>query len=188
MQGREASGGALRRSFVGASELSPQDLIVELRRVTEPVEAPFSLLSRLSPGGIVVRVLKAPRTERPFFGRVGDEGAFRIALVPRGEALTPYQPILSGRVVGEGEGSRLEVELAPHPQARTHSGLFGVAAVLLGGASLLRVLASPLVASIGILFAVAFAVFPGWRARQGFGGAADESLELLLANVPLTRV
>ncbi len=156
--------------------------------MTEPLEGAFQLQSKLSPGGIVIRVLKSPKTERPFFGRVGDEGAFSLALVPRGEALTPYQPILSGRVVADGPGSRIEAELAPHPSARTFSGFFGLVAVVVGGASLLRLLASPLVACIGITFAVAFALFPGWRARQGFGHSAQESVDLLVANVPLQRV
>ena len=169
-----------------SSRLPPDALIQELRRVTEPHDGSFQLLSRLSGGGVVIRVLKAPKTERPFFGRVGDEGAFRIAMVPRGEALTPYQPILHGRVLPADEGSHVELHMAPHRQARTFSVLFGVAAIILGALSLVRLFAQPLIGCIGLFFAFGFAVFPTLRARQGFGVSIEESLTLLTANVPLT--
>ncbi len=133
----------------------------------------------------MIRVLKSPKTERPFFGRVGDEGAFALAMVPRGEALTPYQPILTGRVVADEEGSRVELVMAPHPRARTFAGLFGLVAVLLVVVSLLRITAQPGVALIGVAFAAGFALFPRFRARHGFDQAAGQSLELLRANLPL---
>lgn len=181
MQGR----GRLNRTSVLGSQQPATEVLSELRRVTEPLDGPFQLLSKLSPGGIVIRVLKAPKTERPFFGRVGDEGSFTIAMVPRGERLTPYQPMIHGRVVDEGDSSRLELELAPHRQARTFSGVFGVAALMVGSISLLRLFAQPAVAVVGLCFAVAFAVFPTWRAKQGFGVSATETLDLLRANIPL---
>ncbi len=165
--------------------LPPDALLRELRRVTEPHEESFQLISKLSGGGVVIRVLKAPKTERPFFGRVGDEGAFRIAMVPRGEALTPYQPILHGRVLPAAEGSEVELHMAPHRQARTFSVLFGIAAIILGSLSLVRLFAQPLIGVMGLFFAFGFAVFPTLRARQGFGVSIEETLTLLTANIPL---
>jgi hypothetical protein len=182
MQGRSR----LSRTAVLGSRQPASEVLGELRRITEPLDGSFQLLSKLSPGGIVIRVLKAPKTERPFFGRVGDEGSFTIAMVPRGERLTPYQPMIHGRVLDEGDSSsRIELKLAPHPQARTYSGVFGLAALMVGAVSLLRFFAQPAVALLGLFFAVAFAVFPTWRAKQGFGVSAAETLDLLRANIPL---
>jgi len=162
--------------------LPPDQLGEALARVSAVAES-FSLVSKLSAGGIVTRVLRAPETELPFFGRVGPD-RFDVAAVPRGRAQTPYQPILRGRVEASGEGSRVLLELRPHTDARTFGAVFLGFGVLLGALGLFRIAADPVVGGLALLFAGAFACFPQLRAVHGFHLSCEQSVQLLLDNVP----
>ena len=85
------------RSFRGAYRglaniIDETDLIHQLRLLTEPVEE-FRLVSRLSGGGIVVRSLEIPTTDKPFVGQVSDKEiiiAQTLGLVN----VSPYQPLI----------------------------------------------------------------------------------------------
>ncbi len=172
----------LERRLELSCSLTVDELAAALERVSEPQET-FSLVSKLSAGGIVTRVLRAPETELPFFGRVAS-GTADIAAVPRGRAQTPYQPIVRASWVADGEGCRLAVLLKPHADARTFSAVFLAFGVGLGALGLLRMGADPIVGGIAVVFAAAFAFFPQFRAVHGFHLACEQTLQLLLDNVP----
>ena len=69
----------------------------------------FRLVSRLSGGGIVVRSLEMPTTDKPLIGRVSDKEiviAQTLGLVN----VSPYQPIV--RIVSQG--ATVELTFRPH--------------------------------------------------------------------------
>ena len=168
------------------SQLPPDELYAQLvERVEEWPD--FPLISKLSGGGVVIRVFKPPPTERPFFGQRSPLG-FRIAEVQTRAGLTPYQPIAEGRIVEEGAGSRVKLELRPHPDARTFSWLyatFGV--VLLGAVALLLSRGDAGLAVCAGLLAVGFLTFPRFRAQHGFQLGAASLLERLSQELGLIR-
>lgn len=172
----------LERRLELSCSLSVPELSEALAKVSEPQEG-FSLVSKLSAGGIVTRVLRAPPTELPFFGRVGPDRA-DIAAVPRGRAQTPYQPIIRASFTPAHEGSRVSLALRPHADARTFGAVFLVIGVGLAALGLLRMGDEPVVGGIAVAFALAFAFFPQFRAVHGFHLACEQTLQLLLDNVP----
>jgi len=170
--------GHLSRTVRRRSPHSPAALQARLEQAVEPLEGGFTLVSRLSGGGIVTRTLRAPDTDRMLFGRV-TAARIRVALVHRGIDTSPFQPIVSVGLVADGEGSRVELELAPHPNARTLGGVFALGAVLLLGASLLQLVAQPVVALTGVVFAMVLGGFPHLRARHGFRRDAEAVVQAL---------
>ncbi len=168
----------LEQQAVLRSVLPPGALLARLRSEVAPLDGSFTLVSKLSGGGIVTRALRAPETERPFFGKVGPE-EFTIAVIPRGVDVSPYQPILRGRVAGAEEGSVVALTLAPHPGARPLVGVHAVGALLLVGAAVSMLATRPDVAAVGFVFAVVLAGFPWLRARHGFGGDCARSVARL---------
>lgn len=154
----------------------PGAVLDALRAATAHTTEPFSMVSKLSGGGIVVRVLRTPETERAFFGRVTTDG-FVVAPVHRGGDVTPFQPLIRGTVVpSDGGGTRLHLHLHPHPHAQAYDIVFTVVGVLmLVGAGLL---ATQSVASAGMLafFGLLGVVFPKLRARAGFAAETRRAL------------
>lgn len=172
-------GGALSRSLTRHSPHSPAALRARLREAVEPLDGGFTLVSRLSGGGIVTRTLRAPDTDLPLFGRV-EPDRIRVALVHRGVDTSPFQPIVGVALDGEGEGSAVRLDLAPHPNARTFGGIFALGAVLLLVAAAVQFSGQPGVAVAAGLFAVALGLFPHLRARVGFGQDADRVTDALV--------
>ncbi len=158
-----------------SSGLSPVMLLAALRTAVEPLDGGFQFVSKLSGGGVVVRVLRAPTTDRNWFGRV-EESTFRVAMVMTDGSGSPFQPILRGAVTAQGEGSLVALELAAHPDARAFSGLFVIGGVLLGAASLLVLGQSVVTGGTGLGLAALFLMFPRFRARLGFQHACASSL------------
>ena len=74
------------------TSLSLEEWKAMLREHVEEVEE-FSIVAKLSAGGVVVRTLRAPKSEMPFFGMVGDK--LQIAELRYTHNLTPYQPLLT---------------------------------------------------------------------------------------------
>jgi hypothetical protein len=166
------AGGALARALERRSALPPRVLRDRLAGAVAPIDGGFTLVSKLSGGGIVTRTLRAPETDRPLFGRVEPE-RIRVALVHRGIDTSPFQPIVRVELTPEGEGTRVRLALAPHPNARTFGGAFAVGAILLLVAAGLQVGTRPGLALATAVFAVALGGFPHLRARVGFGQDAD---------------
>jgi len=144
-------------------------------------------VSKLSGGGVVVRVLRAPSSERPWFGAV-EPTSFKVALAPQDTTGTPYQPILRGTIRPDGTGSEIELALAPHPDARMFSILFTVGGGLLGFASLLSLSENPVMGGAGLVMAGLFLAFPSFRARLSFDDACAVSLTALEEQLELTPI
>ena len=176
--------GHLSSRVSGRSPHPPESLQVRLEQAVEPLDGGFTLVSRLSGGGIVTRALRAPDTDRPFFGRVTAD-RIRVALVHRGIDTSPFQPIVTVELLADGGGSRVELELAPHPNARTLGGVFALGAVLLLGASALQLTAQPVVAVTGVVFAGVLGGFPHLRARHGFRRDAEQVVQALVSLLEL---
>jgi|GEM_PF-1918441 len=170
-----------------ASAQEPVDLLAALRSAVEPQVGGFQFVSKLSGGGVVVRVLRAPQTERGWFGTVDDD-RFSIVMVARDSSGTPFQPILRGEVAPTPKGSTVDVELAAHPDARAYSVFFVVGGVLLGGASTLALSQGLLVGWIGLALAGLFLWFPALRARLGFEAACETSRTAFAEQFGLAQV
>jgi hypothetical protein len=160
---------------------SPPDQVLErLRAGTHPSPDAFEMVSKLSGGGIVVRVLRGPKTPLPFFGRI-DGSRFRIAPVHQGGDVTAYQPILRGQVEAQAAGSRLVAELRPHPEAQRFDGVYAAAGALTTFGGALWALSQP-IQGLGLAFmGLCFVAYPRLRARLGFEAEQARARTRLLA-------
>lgn len=149
------------------SAAAPPEFLAQLSALTAPLDGGFVLEHRLSGAGIVVRTLAAPETDRPLFGKLRGE-TFSLALVPTKHDITPYHPIVRGRIEPDGSGSRLTVTWAHHPGVREYTGLFAFGGVVLGLGAVLGSSERPAVVAGGLGLAVMFLAFPWLRARQRF--------------------
>jgi hypothetical protein len=154
------------------------EVLAHLATQVAPLEGGFTLVSRVSWGGAVTRVLRETESDLPFFGRVGD-GGFKFAALPRGPNVSPFQPIMTGDVVETEEGCRVRISMAPHPGARTFAGLFALGGGMLLVAGATRVSEAPGMALFLALSAVVFMVFPSARARLGFDQGCAMSVAAL---------
>ncbi len=175
---------SLEAQAVWTSPHRPEALLARLRDQVEPLDEGFTLMHRLSGGGIVVRSLRAPPTRRPFFGKV-DPAGFRLAVVPELGNISPFQPIVRARIEPAPGGSRVTATLRPHPDVRTHALLFlGLAAVLIIS-SMVKGLSDPTFALVGYAFAGVAAAFPTVRARWSFARACADTRARLEAALGL---
>ncbi len=145
----------------------PQALREALLTITEPWDKGFTLYHRISGAGVVVRSLRSPATERPFFGEIQEE-RLRFALVPRQDAITPFAAIARGTIVANLGGALLDLRLSPHPDARPFSLLFQGFGLVLGLGALLVSLSRPDLGVMGLLLALLAIFLPTWRARRAF--------------------
>jgi hypothetical protein len=169
------------------SELSPQELREQLAAAIEQTDGEFPLVSKLSGGGIVIRVLNAPSTSRPFFGQITGPN-FAISQSTRGREVTPFQPIVHGTIErDEADVTRVELILRPHPDAPTFERAGKVAAVLLALVSIPAALSGQPLALVAIFFAALFWVFPRARARIAFTHDCARALAALEQATPLIQ-
>ena len=161
----------------------PAALLTVLADHTEPIEWPPELILKLSGVGIICRVMASPKTSRPFFGLVAAE-RIRLAVSNEGRDVTPFQPILLLSLHPDSTGSRLDVKLRPHRQARSFTGLFAGLGVLVILAALPAALGGDLTALVGMLVGAGSIVFPGYRARASFQADRDRALIALKAALP----
>jgi len=145
----------------------PAVLREALMACTEPWDQGFTLYHRISGAGVVVRSLRAPTTERPFFGEIQEE-RLRFALVPRQDAISPFAAIARGSLVPTPEGARLDLRLSPHPDARPFSLLFQMFGLVLGLGALIVSLQRPDLGAMGVLLSLLAIFMPTWRARRAF--------------------
>jgi hypothetical protein len=168
------------------TDLSPAAFLATLRGVMEPLDGGFKLVSKLSPGGIVVRTLRAPETDLGWFGTIR-EHKFSVAMIVRDKSGSPFEPIVRGEVRARDGGSEVEVELSPHPNARMFSILFTLGGGLLAAASLVAISQSPALGVMGLVVAAIFLAFPGFRARVGFRHTCRATLTAFEAQLGLER-
>lgn len=180
----------LEESTAWTSTRRPAALLALVATKVEPLEGGFTLMHRLSGGGIVVRALRAPPTQRRLFGKV-DPAGFRVAIVPDLRSISPFQPIIRAQVMAAPGGTRVEATFRPHPDARTHALLFRLMAAVLLLSSLMKGLSDPGFALVGCALAAVAVVVPTFRARWSFRQACVRSRaqlaeELDLVDVPTT--
>ncbi len=178
--------GPLSRVVRYTSSATPEALRARLTPQVHLHSEGFQLVSRLSGGGVVIRTIRAPQTDRTWLGDVGEHG-FRLVLVPHGEALTPFQPILRGRWTAADGRADLRLDLAPHPGARLFPALFLVAGGVLVLAGLLLLLTAPPMGLMALAMGGLLLLFPQIRARHGFALACQQSLDALEQDLPLER-
>ena len=171
----------LRAGFQRQLSVGPTDALSGLVGSVHPTDGRFRLISRLSGGGVVVRVLDCPQTERPLFGDLRADG-FRLARVTRGVDIAPFEPIADGTIETHAGGARLNVSLAPHGQARSFALAHAAAGAMLLTAAAVKLSSDPLIAGLCVVLALVFFIFPSVRARLGFTrGCAALEAELDLA-------
>lgn len=134
---------------------------------TEPLLGPFTMVAKLSGGGIVIRVLRAPETEHPLFGRF-DGDHFSVAPVHHGGDVTPFQPIVRGSFAAHGANTRLRATLAPHPHAQSYDVAFHVVGVLLLIGAAIQATVSLGLGALLATFGLLAVLFPRGRAAAGF--------------------
>lgn len=161
----------------------PAALLTLLADHTEPIEWPPELILKLSGVGIICRVMASPTTSRPFFGHVSAE-RIRLAVSNEGRDVTPFQPILLLTLHPDSAGSRLDVKLRPHRQARSFTGLFAGFGALIILAALPAALGGDPAALVGMLVGAGSIVFPSYRARASFQADRDRALSALRAMLP----
>ena len=147
-----------------------------LREHVEAVEE-FSIVAKLSAGGVVVRTLRAPKSEQPFFGMVGS--LLQIAELRYTHNLTPYQPILNMEYIPKDTGGVVEVLLAPHPKMMDLGILYNIAGVLLIGSIVPMMSVKPQLSFIAGIFGILLLIYPALRARVSFDEACTSAIRSL---------
>jgi len=165
---------ALLSSFRLETDASDEEWMDLLSQSVHPVDS-FGYVAKLSGGGVVVRTLAAPQTDKPFYGKVHSEG-FSIAESRFQHQLTPFQPLIHGVKRQGVKGVVFEVTLKPHSKARIMSGLhaLGGGMLLIGG-----IIVFPHRLEIAVLtfcIALMFFFFPGFRARISFNAGCEQAL------------
>ena len=161
------SGPRLERTVSLELPEAPSAVHRRLVDATELETEPFTLVAKLSGGGIVVRVLRTPETERPFFGRVKQDNIF-VAPAHQGGDVTPFQPLRRGTWAAASTGTVLTATLRPHPHAQSYDIAFHVVGVLLlVGAAIQATVSLPYAAMLGA-FGLLAALFPRLRGQAGF--------------------
>lgn len=167
---------------------TPQDpaaVLAALTAAVEPTPWPPALMLKISGGGIVSQVMETPKTEHPLFGLVSEQ-RIRLAVSSRGKEVTPFQPILIMTLDADEEtgGSRLQVKLRPHKQARSFAGLFAIIGALIIVAAIPAAWGGDPFALLGLLVGGAGLFFPQYRAQTCFQIDRDRALETLHTVLP----
>jgi hypothetical protein len=153
----------------GHSSLAPAEITAVLLENIHPVND-FALVSKLSGGGVVVRVLERPETDKAFFGkRHGTENRFDIVQNIPSVVITPYQPIVQISYVEakEEQGSHISFCYTPHPQANILSFAEWISGGLCCVAGLVGMQSNP-IAVIAVFFGLLIIFFPKIRATSSF--------------------
>jgi hypothetical protein len=87
----------------------PSALLEQLREAVH-LQEDEPRMRRVAAGRMRLLVPESPATDKPFFGRVSDDG-FSLTPTPRQDVLTSYLPVLEGRVAPSSEGCRLTVRV-----------------------------------------------------------------------------
>lgn len=147
------------------SKLKPERCQDIIRETVAEVPV-FRFVSKLSGGGVVTRVLQAPETELPFWGKIKKEQIRMVQNIPS-KNISPYQPIIHFQLQETEKGTEISVLLKPHKQASMFAIFEGLGAVLCVTAGLLTLSQSPL-AGLTIVFGLSLALFPWFRSRKLF--------------------
>ena len=156
------------------SRFTPQELYEKLEEHYDE-QPTFRLISRLSEAGVVVRSIHPPEgAQKAFFGHKTDKG---FSLVQnRGKTnLTPYQPILRISATDCSNGSKIDVVLKPHKNAKPLVGVFVVFGLILLFLGILNITVNSFLAICSCSFGLCFILIPKYRANFGFNRSLHES-------------
>lgn len=150
------------------SKLTPSVFLQKLLCEVEFCES-FQLLLKLSPGGIAVRTIAAPKTTKVFFGQIEVESLkFAITNAFYDSNLSPFQPILHGKIQPQEHGANIEIILKPHSKAHPFVWIHSLAALALGFSGVLVYGSRPEMGGLAIGIALALFFFPQFRTRYSF--------------------
>jgi hypothetical protein len=149
-----------------------------LKTHVEEIEE-FTIISKLSAGGAVVRTLRAPKSEKKFFGQCIEE--IRIAELRYKRNLTPYQPILRITLHNHDEGCEIFLHCAPHPKMFEFGLLYNIAGVLLLLGTIPMIVQRPEMAAISGFFGLLLLVYPRFRARISFDEACSSAVQTFVS-------
>ena len=135
----------------------------------------FSIVAKLSAGGVVVRTLRAPKSEMPFFGMVGEK--LQIAELRYTNNLTPYQPLLTMDYTPTDSGGCVDIQLAPHPEMMDLGILYNIAGLILIGATIPMMSIKPQLSVIAGIFGILLLIYPALRARISFDEACSSAIK-----------
>ena len=158
---RSLFGGSVEFRQIWTTPLSKEELIAQLRGLTEPVSE-FRLVSKLSGAGIVVRALEMPETDKPLIGRVS-EREIKVAQHLETVNVSPYQPL----IVIEYRAGTLELTFKPHKDVYLLSALEWVGGLLCIVSGLVGMTQNPL-ALLAVVVGAALIALPRLRARWNF--------------------
>ena len=151
--------------------LSEDDFFSSLQKeVTHHDE--FRLISYLSPGGVVVRGISPPdNCETRFFGIIKEQ-KFSIVENTEKRFVSPYQPILHGKVE---EGT---ITLSPqmHPQAYPLLWLYTVFGGILIVLGIVISREDSFIFSLSLFFGIILIVFPRYRTKMHFEACLKTAL------------
>ena len=163
------------------TSLSLEEWKAALREHVEEVED-FSIVAKLSAGGVVVRTLRAPKSDMPFFGMVGKK--LQIAELRYTNNLTPYQPLLTMEYTPTDLGGNVEVKMEPHPEMMDLGILYNIAGMILIGSTIPMMNIKPQLSVIAGIFGILLLIYPALRARVSFDEACASAIKNL-ADLPL---
>ena len=159
----------MKRVLSLASTLSEEELRQRLQPHVEIVED-FKIISKLSDGGVVVRTLKAPQSERTFYGILDD--SVQLAELRYDKNLTPYQPIV--RIGFEKDSPTRVVLTATLPKKMYELGwIYNIAGGLLVLSSLPLYLSKISIGITATFFGAMLLIYPKLRAKISFDEATD---------------
>lgn len=165
-----------RQSHTLCTSLSQEEWKAALRAYVEEVEA-FSIVAKLSAGGVVVRTLRAPKSKHPLFGMIAEQ--IQIAELRYTHNLTPYQPIMTIQYETVQNGGKVHIQLAPHPEMMDLGVLYNIAGVVLLASTIPMMSIKPQLSMISAIFGILLLIYPALRARVSFDEACASALAAL---------
>ena len=169
------------QSHTFSTSFSQEEWKDALGPYVEEVEE-FSIVAKLSAGGVVVRTLRAPKSERPLFGVIAHK--VQIAELRYTHNLTPYQPIMTMQYEAVQNGGKVHIQLAPHPEMMDLGILYNIAGIVLLASTIPMMSIKPQLSVISAIFGVLLLVYPALRARISFDEACLSAL-FALSQLPL---
>ncbi len=169
----------LQKQVVLYSSLSADEFLHNLTP-SVALQDEFTLLSKLSDGGIVVRALAAPKTTLPFWGKIKPDG-FKITQSLYDKGLSPFQPILYGKLIESEGGCELTLTLRPHPQASSFWGIHSFVGGLLAMVGLAVAPQKPGFGILSTIIGLLLIAFPTFRAKYSFQQGVERALQAFAA-------
>jgi len=173
------------QKYVFYSSQSPSEIHTKIRDHTALIED-FKIVSKLSAGGIVVRTLQAPKSEKPFFGKIEDDWQQKIELAELRYTrnLTPYQPIMYIELKENDQGTDIAIRCDKHPDMFELGFLYNLAGILLMLGTIPIYSVRPEISLLSAFFGVILLIYPRLRAKISYEEATESAMSSF-QNLPL---